>query len=261
VTGGPLADPAVRRLVVTGHPNHELAIFGLVQRLRPRLLFLTDGGGEQRVAESRRGLAALGLLDRARFLPWPEERLYRALLDGEREVFAAIASEVRREVEAYRPAQVLCESVEFYNPLHDVTLPIVRAALRGLPEIEVIEFPLVAQVPDPGERYRVQRLPPARAGEAIAFHLTATELAAKLAARDTTYSCLRRQLAPIAGDLDDRHFALEHYAPAAPALPRPGVEEVLRYEWRGRLLRDRGEVERVITHAGHFLPLVAALAG
>jgi hypothetical protein len=39
-----LGDPTVRRLMVFSHPNHELAVYGLVQRLRPHLLYLSDGG-------------------------------------------------------------------------------------------------------------------------------------------------------------------------------------------------------------------------
>jgi hypothetical protein len=34
---------------------------------------------------------------------------------------------------------------------------------------------------------------------------------------------------------------------------------VLRYEWRGRLLRQRGEVDEVITYFEHYLPVARAL--
>jgi hypothetical protein len=60
------ANPEIPRLLVTGHPNHELAIHGFVQRMRPHILFLTDGGGEARSAESRAALARLGLAESAR---------------------------------------------------------------------------------------------------------------------------------------------------------------------------------------------------
>ena len=259
MTAAALADPAVRRLVVTGHPNHELAILGFVQRLRPRLLFLTDGGGAQRVAESRQALDWLGLLDHARFLPLPETALYRALLDRDLPFFAALAAEVRREIEAHAPAQVLCESVEHYNPLHDLTLPLVRAATRGMAGVEVVEFPLIAQLPGPGERYRVQRLPAPRQGEAIELRLTAAELAAKLEARDHRYTSLRGQLGGVLESVADEDAGLEVFAPAVAGLAAPGPADVLRYERRGRLLQERGEVERVITYREHYLPIAAAL--
>ena len=254
-----LADPAVPRLIVTGHPNHELAIFGFVQRIRPRLLFLTDGGGEERVAESRRALASLGLLDNARFLGWTEKRLYEALLELDMTVFSELVDQVRSEIAACAPRQILCESVELYNPLHDVTLPIVRAATRGLDGVEIIEFPLIAQIPGPGERYRIQRLPETRQGATL--RLTAEELAVKVAVRNDYYGCLRRQLGAVLDELDGEHLAVEQFAPALDELPTPGLEHALRYEWRARLRQQRGEIDRMITIRDHFLPLAAALQG
>lgn len=254
----PLADPSLPRLVVTGHPNHELAILGLVQRLRPRLLFLTDGGGDERVDDSRRALAALGLADRARFLGFREGALYRALLDRDAAVFAGLVAEVRAEIERHAPRQILCESVELYNPLHDITLPIVRAAARGLAGVEIVEFPLIAQIPGGGERYRVQR-PAGGAAGAVAFPLTPAELANKLAARAGHYPCLHRQMGDLLDALGDDHCAVEHFAAAAADLPTPGQEHALRYEWRGRRLQERGLVERIITWREHFLPVVEAL--
>ena len=251
------ADPSVPSLIVTGHPNHELAILGFVQRARPRLLFLTDGGGPERVAETRRAHAARGLADHAHFLDRTEESLYRALLDRDLAVFAGLVADVRAEIDAWSPRQILCESIELYNPLHDITLPLVRAAARGLPGIEVVEFPLIAQVPTDGERYRVQRLPESRA--AISLQLTESEVAAKLQARDEIYRCLRRQLGPVLAGLDRENAAIEHFALAETELPQPGVDHVLRYEWRGRLLQERGEIDRVITFEEHFLPVVAGL--
>lgn len=227
-----------------------------MQRLRPCLLFLTDGGGEERVDDSRRALASLGLLDHARFLDWSETSLYNALLDGDLALFADLVAQVRSTVLASGARQILCEGVELYNPLHDITLPIVRAATRGL-AIEILEFPLIAQEPAPGERYRVQRLPAARIGTEL--RLTAGEHAAKLRARDVHYLSLRRQLGPVLDGLDREHSAVEFFAPAQGELPTPGRQHVLRYEWRARLLKERREIDRVITYRDHFLPLVAAL--
>jgi hypothetical protein len=253
-----LTDPSVSRLVVTGHPNHELAILGFVQRTRPRLLFLTDGGGDERVADTRRALTALGLEGQARFLGWTEESLYRALLAHDASVLGELVDQVRGEIERCAARQVLCESVELYNPLHDLTLPIVRAATRGLSGVEIYEFPLIAQIPAPSETYRVQRLP--AASIPIALRLTAAELAAKLQARDDFYPSLRRQLGGVLAAVGARHAAIEVFAAAATQLPEPGAEHVLRYEWRGRHLLARGEIDQVITFGEHFLPAVAELA-
>jgi hypothetical protein len=253
-----LTDPAIPRLVVTGHPNHELAIFGFVQRAKPHLLFLTDGGGEERVEESKRALALAGVLDRAKFLGWREQALYDALLATDLDVLRQIVEEVRAELIALAPRQVICESIELYNPLHDITLPIVRAAAAGLDGIEIIEFPLIAQEPAPDEQYRVQRFPRDRAVTAIA--LDPTELDLKIHARDHEYRSLRRTMESILHGVPRERAGTEVFAHANDTMPVPGRDHVLRYEWRGELLQSRGEVERVITFEKHFAPVVAALA-
>jgi len=250
--------PGLRRLVVTGHPNHELAILGFAQRFRPRFLFLTDGGAEARMNESREALASLGLLDQARFLAWPEERLYRALLDGDLPFFREVVAQVRSEIDTVSPAEVLCERIEYYNPLHDVTLPIVRAALRGRPA-RIVEFPLIAQEPGEPERYRVNRLAPGDPAEVLELRLTPDELATKLEAGERRYPSLRRQMGAVLDGLPPERSAVEHFVSAAAGLPAPGPEDVLRYEWRGRRLKDGGQVDRVITWTDHFLPFAKAL--
>src|SRR3954463_13779506 len=68
----PFERPNARRLAIFGHPTHELAILGLVQRHRPHVLVLTDGGSETRVAESKRGFELLVLADRVTYLGYSE---------------------------------------------------------------------------------------------------------------------------------------------------------------------------------------------
>ena len=249
----------VRRLVVTAHPNHELAIFGFIQRTRPRLLFLTDGGGPHRVADSQRGLAALGLLAEARFVPTPESALYHALLDRQHGMFAALVAEVRAELEATGAQEVICEGVEFYNPLHDITLPIVWAATRDRPDVHVWEFPLIAQVPQAAERYRVQRMAPDREALATALALTADELRTKLQARAQTYRCLEAQLGPVLADFTDDHFSVEYFVRADAPWRDPGPDDCVRYEWRARRLQADGQIARVITYHDHVRPMVTGL--
>ena len=118
---------------------------------------------------------------------------------------------------------------------------------------------LVHQVPGDTERYAVQRLPASRALRGVTPQLSEPEWHAKLAVRDEVYSLLRAQLGPVLGTLPDTHFACEEIAPAPSTLPVPDAERVLRYEWRGKLRRQRGDVDRVITYAEHFLPVAQRL--
>jgi hypothetical protein len=251
-------DDRIPRLLVTGHPNHELAILGFVQRMRPHLLFLTDGGAEARSSESRELLGSLGLGAHARFLGVSEAVLYQALVDGDTATFQELAAEVRREIERTGARQVLCESVEFYNPLHDLTLPLVRAATRGMEGVEVLEFPLIAERVDAPGAFRLQRPVTSRSADVLSLQLTKTEVHRKLRAARRSYPSLRAQMGAILDAVEASQAALECFLPAS-RVPEPGPEHVLRYEARGRLLAKEGLVEHIITWRDHFLPAVASL--
>ncbi len=253
-----LGPPSTCRLFVFSHPNHELAVLGLARRLRPHFLFLTDGGGERRVAETRQGLESVGLHDRARFLDHSEQSFYDALLRRDVPFFATIAAEVRQTIDALAVEQVYADAVELYNPVHDITLPIVAAALRAAGDIAVFEVPLLYQRPGEGETYEVQRFPPSERARCIDVALSSDEIAAKEHARDCIYATLGAQLGPILTGVSRAHLATEQIATADTRLPPPGAR-VLRYEWRGELLRGRGEVREIITFAEHYAPVASAL--
>jgi len=256
-----LQDDPSRRLFVFSHPNHELAVFGLARRLRPHLLFLTDGGGEHRVSQTRRGLESIGLVDHARFLNHTEHSFYEALLHRDLALFEAVAAEVRQAIDDVGAEEVWADAVELYNPVHDMTLPIVTAALRGVRDVPVVEVPLVYQRPGAGEVYEVQRMPASYGARCIDVALTADELAAKEHARDRFYDLLVRQMGPVLTGLPRAHLAIEQVALADGKLAAPGHERGLRYEWRGELLRTQGDVTRVITYADHYLPVASPLLG
>lgn len=251
--------PSAKTVAVFSHPNHELAIFGLLQRLRPQLVYLTDGGGPDRIRETRRGLESIGLAEHAHFLDYSEQSFYEALLAGDLGLYDEVADRVRRRFHEIEPRQVFCDAVEFYNPLHDMSLPIVSAALNGRLAAAVFEVPLVYQTAAEGEAYEVQRMPPSRRAGQFEVRLLERELTAKQRARDRGYSLLQEQIGPLLSTLSDAHLAREVVAPAPPSLPTPGPDCVLRYEWRAQRLLERGEIERAITYAEHYLPVASSL--
>lgn len=248
------AEPA-RPLVVFSHPNHELAIWGLISRRRPHLLFLTDGGGASRVEATRRGMEKLGLLGRATFLGYPEDELYRVLLDRDRVVLGDLVRAVAGAVEATGSTQLFCDAVEFYNPVHDLTLPLVLGALGPSSDVPVFEIPLIHQRRARTESYRVQRVAGDGGPGTHRLELAPAELVAKIEAREEIYRDLRDQLGPVICDLPAEHLAAEEWREAGSPLRQPAADEVLRYERRGELLRERGSVERVIYRRAHYLPV------
>ena len=252
-------DKTASLVAVFSHPNHELAVFGLLQSTAPALIYLTDGGGTPRVEQTRRGLDSIDLLHRAYFLNYTEKNFYDALLDGDSGFFAEVAARVGALLDDLRPDLVLCDAVEFYNPVHDMTLPIVRSALGESTEATVFEVPLIHQAAANGEAYTVQRAATSLSLERIEFTLSEEEVDAKVRARDEIYTILAEQLGSVITGIPREQMALEVLAPARTSLPAPDPDMVLRYERRAELLLQRGEVDRKITYADHYRPMASAL--
>lgn len=256
----PFGAPSAKRLMIFGHPAHELALFGVLQCYRPDILIITDGGGPERVEQSRHGLRSIGLLEKTRYLNYREASFYEALLDGDIGLFARVTGAIATTLAETKPTQIFCDAVEFYNPVHDVTLPMVRAALPEDAPVPLYEVPLVYQRPGQPVSFHIQRVPDELAERRIVHALTEEEATRKFEARNEIYRNLREQAGPEFLALSKEHLAREEMAVALDRLPRPGeFGRAMRYEFRGCLLQAQGLVERAITYGDHFLPMVRAL--
>jgi len=251
------------RLNVFSHPNHEFALFGMEQRLKPHFVYLTDGGGENRVQQTYEGLRSIGLLEQAHFLNHPEHIFYARLLEVDTEFFVGVAEQLRQIIDKIKPDIICCDAIEFYNPVHDVALPIVRAALRGYAgKPEVYEIPLVYQQPmDKGISYVCQRIPESRAAHCQRLELKPEELTNKLNARQRIYTLLGEQMGATLQDLSSVHLGVEEVAVARMRVPQVAEDQVLRYEWRAKKLLQEGRIDRVIQYKENYLPVAAALFG
>ena len=259
-SSGPWSRPDARLVAVLGHPGHELAIYGLLQRHPPAaVVVVTDGGGVQRVRESQEGLRRIGLLERTRYLDFPEAMFYDALLDFDVPFIRRVAARVRAAIVPLAPTDVLCDAVEFYNPVHDITLPVVRLALDGQ-AAAVYEIPLVYEVLGRDDEYVVQRAPDTMRDRCVSFLLDERELDAKASARDDVYRSLHEQAGPELLRVPRDEMAREELVLAASHVAAPGAGgRGLRYERRARLLHAEGRVERMIAYADHFAPLLDGL--
>ncbi|HEX7517374.1 MAG TPA: hypothetical protein VF345_08825 [Chthoniobacterales bacterium] len=256
----PFGQKTAARLMIFGHPAHELALFGLLQRYRPAVVVITDGGAAERIEQSRRGLHFIGLADRVQYLGFSESSFYDALLDRDYEFFFNVARAVQAAIERVQPEQIFCDAVEFYNPVHDVTLPIVKRAARVLPRAKLFEVPLVYQLPGPDEHYAVQRVPAALQERRLAYQILEEELRKKIHARDQIYLNLREQLGPDFLGLPDAYLQREEIALAGDPLGEPAsTGREMRYEWRARALQEARVIKEVITYREHFRPVAESL--
>lgn len=242
-------------VAVFSHPNHEIAVLALLKKIRPFIIFLTDGGGKAREEETRKGLRSIGLLENAIFLSHPEQAFYDALLLLNTDYFHQIAFQVRNLLSQTKPEQIICDAVEFYNPVHDLTLAIVGSA-DDAPWSGTYEIPLLYQKPKGKDSFGVQTVPDGLPRQE--FALTAEETELKVRALQETYTILKQTLGPL---LLSSPAALktETLFPASTPLRWPDPGRFLRYEHRAATLKAEGKVESEITHSFHFLPVVAQL--
>jgi hypothetical protein len=258
MTSDPMSADSITRLMIFGHPAHELALFGFLQRFQPQVIIVTDGGSEERLRQSRAGLDLIGL--KATYLDFAENDFYVALLRRDVPFFEAVADCLQGHIAAAGPQQIFCDALEFYNPVHDITLPLVLRAVEAAPQAELFEVPLVYQKPATDERYVIQRIPAASAQPRFRHHLTAEELRAKIHTRDEIYLSLRDQAGPEFSAVTAEHLATEEIALAGDPFVSPHVTgRELRYEWRANLLKQAGRIDEVITRAGHFIPTARGL--
>ena len=258
MTANPLSADPIKRLMIFGHPAHELALFGFLQRFRPQIVVITDGGGKERIGQSRTGLESIGL--EASYLKFAENDFYAALLRRDVSFFETVSDSLSLEIAASQPDQIFCDAVEFYNPVHDTTLPLVIRAATVVPGAKIFEVPLVYQTLARGEHYEIQRIPPESARRPFRYHLTSRELRAKIHARDEIYLSLRHQAGPEFSAATAEHLATEETVPAGdPFAWPPATGRELRYEWRARLLKQQGVIDEIITRGDHFIPVVQGL--
>lgn len=234
---------------VFSHPNHEIAVFGLLTKLQPAIIYLTDGGGEHRLKETREGLHA-AKVENATFLNFEEKTLYDALLEMEVSVIQMVCDRVRAalaRLESYDA--IFCDAVEWYNPVHDLSLPIVQKVAHELALI--YEVPLIHQDPT---GFVFQRAAVGRRKLERQYTVPDAALDIKERAWKETYKILYGQYGAMLGNV--REVArIETVMPGGDPTRNVDAGAVLRYDDRGQQLHG----VKAITRDRHYLPLVDAL--
>lgn len=248
------------KIMVFSHPNHEVAVLGTIFRLRPHIIYLTDGGDEARVDQTKQALQSYDLAS-VHYLNHSEQSLYNALREGDSEFYCELAAQVGGVIQKLNGEEVFCDAVEFYNPVHDIALPVVRAALASN-DVPIFEVPLIYQKTGSVETFELQRVPGSLSSQEICVELSREELNQKTATIEGgIYTMLFEQLGSTILDALPSSGGHEHFLKGRSSLPTPAPEQLLRYEMRGRLLKDAGVVREVITFDKHYAPIFEALCG
>jgi len=246
-------------IMILSHPNHELPIMGLIRQLNPRIIFLTDGGGEKRVGQSRKGLK--GNVENAVFLNVPENDLYKALLEKDSNFFLDLARLAIHNCGGM-PDRIFCDAVEFYNPVHDISLPVAMYMARKMHagDIPIYEIPLIYQKTAVPDSYEVQRAVKSLQPCEIRWKLPEEHRVDKMDCWTNVYTILSSTMSCVI-PYPEVTSAVETVFTSKSPLREIGQDHTLRYERRGALRRELGEVSEVITRKGHYFPTIAPLLG
>jgi hypothetical protein len=240
-------------VLIVAHPGHELLLHHWLERARPIVCALTDGSGghaQDRSARSRRIIERAGAEVGPVFAAAADREWYRAILAGDRRPFDLAAAQITDMCCAEGVTQVVTDSLEFFNPMHDLCSCLAQAVamrLQGAGAIELLTYPierpeLLSGAPD------------------YAYTLDDGALRRKLDAaaqyHELTAEVERRRLEATENHAIERLFSVDisrHW----PALP---PEEPF-YEKFGRQMIARGTYADLITYADHVRPLAVMLTG
>jgi hypothetical protein len=242
---------------VIAHPGHELRVHHWLESTRPLVLVLTDGSGHS----GRSRLASTTtVLERAGAVPGPvygrlsDQALYRAVLGGDADLFAALADEIALALEAADVDRVAGDAVEGFNPGHDVCRLLLNAALLRLQQrgrrVQSFEFPLEGSPHECAEEDR---------SEAILLNLDEAALQRKLEAA-RAYPEMAAEVARAYDRYGWEPFRVECLRPV-----RYGLEIGDRfvhppyYERYGEQQVAAGIYREVIRFRDHLAPLAASL--
>ncbi len=173
--------------------------------------------------------------------------------------YRSMAKRIGQIIREVRPDDIYCDAVEFYNPVHDMTLPLVLGALNGA-DVPVFEVPLIYQRNDAASSFEIQRVPPSLEGQALLTELTDDEVGRKIRTlSDGRYRALLGQLGGQIQRVLPTHARREQVLKARKGVPATQPGQRLRYDERGRRLKARGVVAEAITYRHHYAPLFLEL--
>jgi hypothetical protein len=140
-----------RYALAIAHPSHELRVYGWLERERPVVYVLTDGGGrsqESRLPKTAELLARTGAQAGAIFGRLSDLALYQIILSRDLVTLGALAEELAADLIAREIDVIAGDAAEGYSSAHDVWRLIIDSAVDLVRSsgrtIENLEFFVVA---------------------------------------------------------------------------------------------------------------------
>lgn len=121
-----------RAALVVAHPSHELRVHGWMEKARPYVCVLTDGGGrsgESRLDRTTEVLLKAAARPGAIYGRLTDLEVYSAVLDGNAGLFAGLVEELARAFAEERIEYVVGDAAEGYSVTHDICRIMIDAAV------------------------------------------------------------------------------------------------------------------------------------
>lgn len=248
----------LRAALVIAHPGHELRVHHWLERAKPQVFVLTDGSGLTHSSRTRRTEALLELSHAVKgpiFGSLSDQRLYRAIVAGDSELFVALSRDLAAALEQAGVDYVVGDAVEGLEPAHDICRLIINAAVMRVEascgrRLGNFEF-AVEGPPD--------TCPPHARDDAIVIALDEEAYRRKLGAA-RAYSELAIDVERQVNSYGADAFRVECLLPVrydfeiAGRFDHPAV-----YERRGEELAAKGVFAEAIRFHRHIAPLAACL--
>ncbi len=228
--------------LIVAHPGHELLLHGWISRNKPVVHVVTDGA---RLARTTDLLRTLGARRGTIFGRLSDREAYAMILERNTPLLLSLVAELAAQLETDRPAIIVGDAAEGYNPVHDLCRVIAGAAIA------------MADVPTKQYEYAVVNHPHSSGTAAMAIDLDEAEYAAKMQSARGHAAALTDIDALLSTHGADA-YRREAFARVVDWTALDGDEPPL-YERYGEERVAAGRYTRVIRRREHMLPLRDAL--
>jgi hypothetical protein len=243
--------------LIVGHPGHELRVHRWMEIAHPIVCVLTDGSGargEGRIDSTTTVLERIGCTRGPIYGIMSDRDIYSAILNVDVSMFCSIADQIAAVFVEHGVDCVVGDSVEGYNPSHDICRLLINAAVRiAAPSTGRIANYDFALVGDP------TYCPPELRSDAIMISLDDDALARKVGAAEG-YPELAGEVKAAISQYGVAPFARECLRPSDPAnwIGWTSSEKPY-YETYGEKRVAEGAYSEVLRFEKHVRPIAEAL--
>lgn len=247
-----------RAALVIAHPGHELRVHHWLERARPLVFVLTDGSGRSdasRLQSTSNLLEATGSRIGPIYGRWTDRAIYEAIQAADVAAFIEVVRELATTFSDDAIDYVVADSMEGYNPAHDLCRMIADAAVllsehEQKRRLRSYEFLLVGRPDAVPEGSREGAIRVQLDDEALRRKITA---ASKYAELKSEVDAAVRQFSTAIFATEwlirsDAFADLDKFEHSSPYYERYGEQQVAA-----------GHYDQVIRYSEHVKPLVTSM--